>query len=166
MIKLFASDMDGTLLNPNHVISDTTAQAIRDLQAQSDIEFLIATGRDYRSAKWLLDQHQLTARIIAVNGAATYDVKGNLEDVFALDLADTQTILKQFAVPGTQTLVSLKSLNGYYVNDLALYRQRMEAFMDHAKEATSDDSLAQLELHFKELLPLEDYRPDLSDTKV
>ncbi len=53
MIKLFASDMDGTLLNPNHVISDTTAQAIRDLQAQSDIEFLIATGRDYRSAKWL-----------------------------------------------------------------------------------------------------------------
>ena len=161
MIKLFASDMDGTLLNPNHVISDTTAQAIRDLQAQSDIEFLIATGRDYRSAKWLLDQHQLTARIIAVNGAATYDVKGNLEDVFALDLADTQTILERFAVPGTQTLVSLKSLNGYYVNDLALYRQRMEAFMDHAKEATSDDSLAQLELHFKELLPLKDYQPDL-----
>ena len=37
----------------------------------------------------------------------------------------------------------------------------MEAFMDHAKEATSDDSLAQLELHFKELLPLKDYQPDL-----
>ena len=84
-----------------------------------------------------------------------------MEDVFALDLADTQTILERFAVPGTQTLVSLKSLNGYYVNDLALYRQRMEAFMDHAKEATSDDSLAQLELHFKELLPLKDYQPDL-----
>ena len=135
MIKLFASDMDGTLLNPNHVISDTTAQAIRDLQAQSDIEFLIATGRDYRSAKWLLDQHQLTARIIAVNGAATYDVKGNLEDVFALDLADTQTLIERFAVPETQTLVSLKSLNGYYVNDLSLYRGRMEAFLNRAKEA-------------------------------
>ena len=161
MIKLFASDMDGTLLNPNHVISDTTAQAIRDLQAQSDIEFLIATGRDYRSAKWLLDQHQLTARIIAVNGAATYDVKGNLEDVFALDLADTQTLIERFAVPETQTLVSLKSLNGYYVNDLSLYRRRMEAFLNRAKEAASNDSLAQIELHFKELQPLEDYRPDL-----
>ena len=161
MIKLFASDMDGTLLSPNHVISDTTAQAIRDLQAQSDIEFLIATGRDYRSAKWLLDQHQLTARIIAVNGAATYDVKGNLEDVFALDLADTQTLIQRFAVPETQTLVSLKSLNGYYVNDLSLYRRRMEDFLNRAKEAASDDSLAQIELHFKELQPLEDYRPDL-----
>ena len=41
MIKLFASDMDGTLLDETHTINDRTAKAIHDLQA-AGVEFMIA----------------------------------------------------------------------------------------------------------------------------
>ena len=46
MIKLIASDMDGTLINSSHEISSRNLNAIRRAQ-ESGIEFAIATGRDY-----------------------------------------------------------------------------------------------------------------------
>ena len=49
MIKVIAADMDGTLLNSGHTISEQTYQTIQDVQ-QGGIRFMIATGRDYPSA--------------------------------------------------------------------------------------------------------------------
>ena len=49
MIKLFASDMDGTLLT-NHVeIHKNNIQAIRKVQKQGKY-FIVCTGRDYLQA--------------------------------------------------------------------------------------------------------------------
>ena len=44
MIKLIASDMDGTLLNKQMQISSENISAIKEAQAKG-IEFLVATGR-------------------------------------------------------------------------------------------------------------------------
>ena len=44
MIKLIASDMDGTLLNASHEISEKNAEAIRYAQSLG-ITVIIATGR-------------------------------------------------------------------------------------------------------------------------
>ena len=46
MIKVIASDMDGTLLNSEHVLSERTIAAIKKAQ-QAGIRFMIATGRSY-----------------------------------------------------------------------------------------------------------------------
>ena len=50
MIKLIASDMDGTLLNDKMQVSDENASAIRQAQ-ESGIEFIVATGRGLRDRK-------------------------------------------------------------------------------------------------------------------
>ena len=50
MIRLFASDMDGTLLNDKGYISDRTINAVKKLQKHG-IHFIVNTGRDYHAAK-------------------------------------------------------------------------------------------------------------------
>lgn len=49
MIKVIASDMDGTLLNNEHMLSERTIAAIKKAQ-QAGIRFMIATGRSFEQA--------------------------------------------------------------------------------------------------------------------
>ena len=60
MIKVIASDMDGTLLGDNHKVAPETVEAIREAQA-AGIRFMIATGRSYNGA-----MEELKGRILAV----------------------------------------------------------------------------------------------------
>ena len=76
MIRLFASDMDGTLLNDKGYISDRTINTVKKLQKHG-IHFIVNTGRDYRAAKRELDAASLSCDMICHSGACTYDVHGN-----------------------------------------------------------------------------------------
>lgn len=76
MIKLIASDMDGTLLNDHMDVSLSNAQAIKRAQSQG-IHFVIATGRDYPMAAHPLKAHDIECPIIALNGAQLFDVDGH-----------------------------------------------------------------------------------------
>lgn len=49
MIKVIASDMDGTLLGDDHRIAPETLEAIKEAQ-KAGIRFMIATGRNFRGA--------------------------------------------------------------------------------------------------------------------
>ena len=70
-IKLFVTDMDGTLLNREHRISEENKQAIREA-AEAGVIVTIATGRTYGST--------LNVPIITYNGAVIRTVAG--EDLF------------------------------------------------------------------------------------
>lgn len=72
MIKLVASDMDGTLLNADGTVSAATADAIHRLQAR-DIRFVVCTGRGYLDAKFPLNEAGICCDMICMNGAVTYD---------------------------------------------------------------------------------------------
>ena len=77
MIKLFASDMDGTLLT-NHVeVHKNNIQAIRKLQKQGQ-HFIVCTGRDYLQANLALEQAELHLPVIAMNGAQIFDKNHNI----------------------------------------------------------------------------------------
>ncbi|GEQ32501.1 Cof-type HAD-IIB family hydrolase [Marinilactibacillus psychrotolerans] len=75
MIKLIASDMDGTLLNDHIDVSLSNAQAIKLAQAKG-LHFLIATGRDYPLATHPLKDHNIECPIITLNGAQLFDKEG------------------------------------------------------------------------------------------
>lgn len=49
MIKLIASDMDGTFLSNTHQISEKNIEAV-NYAKENGIEFVIATGRAYYEA--------------------------------------------------------------------------------------------------------------------
>ncbi|HAI42908.1 MAG TPA: Cof-type HAD-IIB family hydrolase, partial [Maribacter sp.] len=47
-IKMVVSDMDGTLLNSNHQVSEQFFELFKELQSR-DITFVAASGRPYNS---------------------------------------------------------------------------------------------------------------------
>ena len=77
MIKLIASDMDGTLLNDDHMISEENLKAIRKAQEMGR-HFTIVTGRDYDTVKPYLEECNLKCECILSNGAEYRDINGNV----------------------------------------------------------------------------------------
>lgn len=69
-IKLVMSDIDGTLINSDHNVSERTKEVVTKL-INSGIEFGIATGRDYGGALKIIKQLELdpnTIPIVSLNG--------------------------------------------------------------------------------------------------
>ena len=68
MIKVIASDMDGTLLNNEHVLSERTVAAIKNAQ-EAGIRFIIATGRSFEQAVHVLEGTGIECDYIVYSGA-------------------------------------------------------------------------------------------------
>ena len=92
MIKVIASDMDGTLLNSNHDIDKETVEAIREAE-EAGIIFAISTGREYESVKEVLDRHNIKAQCVLSNGAEYRDEDGNILDVININLENARKVI-------------------------------------------------------------------------
>ena len=68
MIKVIACDMDGTLLGPDHKVSPRTLRAVKRAQ-EKGIRFMIATGRNFKSAMEELKDLDLTCDYLVGSGA-------------------------------------------------------------------------------------------------
>ncbi|PTF35146.1 Cof-type HAD-IIB family hydrolase [Staphylococcus cohnii] len=77
MINLIATDMDGTLLNAAHEISEDNIQAIKYAQSQG-ITVVIATGRAFYEANAPINQTDLKVPYICLNGAEVRDESFNI----------------------------------------------------------------------------------------
>lgn len=77
MIRLVASDMDGTLLDNYRQITQENIEAIKQLQ-KSGIEFIINTGRDYKNVMDILGQAGLKCDMLCSNGSCGCDADGNI----------------------------------------------------------------------------------------
>jgi hypothetical protein len=77
MIKLVVSDMDGTLISSNQSISKGNLEAIKKLK-DKNIEFAIASGRDYNGAFSILKKYNIQCEAILGNGAQYVDKDGNI----------------------------------------------------------------------------------------
>lgn len=77
MIRCIATDMDGTLLNTMQQISEENKQAILKAQAQG-VEVVVATGRSYQEATYVLNAAGLDCPVICVNGAEVRSQDGEI----------------------------------------------------------------------------------------
>jgi len=71
-IKLLALDVDGTLLNDQHEITERTQRVIAQMQQQG-VKIVLATGRGPKSTFPLAERLHLTDPIITHNGAVIVD---------------------------------------------------------------------------------------------
>ena len=71
-IKLIATDIDGTLLNPKGIITERSLRAIRAAQ-ENGVTVAIATGRFPENAYILLEDYGLRMPIIGTNGGRIVD---------------------------------------------------------------------------------------------
>lgn len=92
MIKLIASDMDGTLLDSKMSISADNASAIREAE-RLGIEFMVATGRAYTEAKPALKEAGIECGMITLNGAKVFDKVGKSLFTAGIEKKTTAEIL-------------------------------------------------------------------------
>ena len=68
MIKVIASDMDGTLLGDDHRIAPETLAAVKRA-CDAGIRFMVATGRNFPGAMEELKGTELTCDYVVSSGA-------------------------------------------------------------------------------------------------
>lgn len=94
MIKLFASDLDGTLLNIRHVVDTTILAALHEV-TDSGAHFAIATGRCMRS-NHDFGFDDVACEAVCSNGSIILDRKGRCIHHMPLDAACVEEILLAF----------------------------------------------------------------------
>lgn len=77
VIKLIALDMDGTLLNNQHEISDGNRQAIKEAQ-EKGVHVVLSTGRSLQNCRPHADELGLASYLVTVNGSEIWDEKCEL----------------------------------------------------------------------------------------
>jgi Cof subfamily protein (haloacid dehalogenase superfamily) len=83
-IKLIAVDLDGTLLNSQHEMTDRTEKVLKAAIAQG-IHVVIATGKTYRAAEHLIKRLDLKTPGIFVQGTMSYNPDGSIHSQQTID---------------------------------------------------------------------------------
>ena len=115
MIKLIASDMDGTWLNSDHKIPKENIELIKFAQ-KNGIQFVVATGRAYYEALPALNNENIKCDVISFNGGIIYDKNGNIINITPMKLKDlyyTIEILKSLEIS-----YQLYTKNTIYTNSI------------------------------------------------
>lgn len=73
--KMVVSDLDGTLLNSQHKLSQYTIDIIKKI-SEKGILFVIATGRHYKDAKYFFEQLGAGKYLISGNGSFIHNNLG------------------------------------------------------------------------------------------
>jgi Cof subfamily protein (haloacid dehalogenase superfamily) len=89
-IRLLATDIDGTLLNPQFQISEGDMSALRRAHA-AGVEIVLVTGRRHSFALPIAKQLGFDLWLISSNGAVTRSLSG---ETFHRDLMPAQTCLR------------------------------------------------------------------------
>ena len=90
--QMIASDLDGTLLQPDQTLSKENRQAIDTLR-QKGVQFVPASGRAYRELPQELLDDPLFRYYIVSNGAAIYDKATGAMEEFAMSPALSREVL-------------------------------------------------------------------------
>ncbi|HEY4903974.1 MAG TPA: Cof-type HAD-IIB family hydrolase [Candidatus Sulfotelmatobacter sp.] len=89
-VRLLATDIDGTLLNPQFQISDGDLEALRRAHA-AGIEIVLVTGRRHSFAMPIATQLGFDLWVISSNGAVTRSLAG---ETFHRDMMPRETCLR------------------------------------------------------------------------
>ncbi len=140
-MRLIATDLDGTLLNSNHGISQENVLAILEAQRKG-IEVIISTGRTFSSAKSILNNAGIdTPFIISSNGSQIHTSQGNELKSYPLSKSVIEKLLPYLDINNFYYALSTDS----YMIEPSNGRERLIADFYKAKE--TNDHLNEEELY-------------------
>jgi Cof subfamily protein (haloacid dehalogenase superfamily) len=102
--KVIISDLDGTLLNQHHVISDYTRSVFQDLH-QQDYLIVVATGRHHLDAMPLVDRLGVPLYLVTSNGARIHSPEKELLFSINMDSDTVKSILSLDIDPDITTVL-------------------------------------------------------------
>jgi Cof subfamily protein (haloacid dehalogenase superfamily) len=133
MKTLYISDLDGTLLNPEALLSSSAAERLNELLAKG-LVFSVATARTAATAADLVKPLNLSLPIILMNGVAVYDTKTKTyvkeHPMTRETVQEVFKILEKFNTPGFVYSIVDHKLMCYEPPKL---NARMAAFMEERK---------------------------------
>lgn len=150
MIKLIASDMDGTLLGANNDISEENLKAIRKAE-EMGVNFAIDSGRRYEDIKPFLDKYNLKCECIVLNGAEYRDKEGNILEGIYMDKNKIKDVLNIIQRDGLN--VEIYTDKGLYTTNTREESLKGSMFMVQYfhPEVTNDEEILKMakeEHHF------------------
>nr|WP_041966339.1 Cof-type HAD-IIB family hydrolase [Mesobacillus selenatarsenatis] len=89
MIRCIATDMDGTLLTATQQITAENREAILKAKEQG-VEVVVATGRSFEEARFVLEESGLKLPMICVNGAEVRSEDGEIVSSSPLNKAEAR----------------------------------------------------------------------------
>ncbi|EOU1465169.1 HAD family hydrolase [Clostridium perfringens] len=93
-MELFVSDLDGTLLNKDQIISDYSKKELNRL-IKTGVNFAIATARSPATVSDILDGIDIKTPVVLMNGVIIFDIeKKKYIDVKEIDKESVKEIIK------------------------------------------------------------------------
>lgn len=114
--KAIFSDIDGTFLTSDHLVSQKTLIAIRAVMQQG-IPFSLITARNPLCIQPILDRIQLSCNIIGCNGALILDENHNLLYEKGFSVSETSDLLYYIEQAGFDLAWNLYTATDWYVKD-------------------------------------------------
>ncbi|PJG85533.1 Cof-type HAD-IIB family hydrolase [Conservatibacter flavescens] len=130
--RAIVSDLDGTLLNANHVIGEFTIDTLAKL-AQKNVDIILATGRNHTDVMSILDKINVkNAAMITSNGARIHDLQGsllysnNLEEKLAFEIMNmpfdaTRVCVNSYQDEGWFINIDIPALRKYHQDSGFMY---------------------------------------------
>lgn len=126
-IKVIVTDLDGTLLNPQHRISDYTKSIFRELHHQNYL-IVVATGRHHLDAMAIIDTLEIPVHLVSSNGARIHSPEK--EELFSFNLhSDIVKAALSVDIDPEITVVLFKE-NVWQTNKLS---EKLNAFQSELK---------------------------------
>lgn len=113
MYKLIASDLDGTLLTPEHHVSAKTKAVIRTL-VQRGFPFVIATGRHFLDVNDICSEVGTNTYVITANGARVHNQAGEMVYRKNIEPPMVRALLRPEFCAGT--VLNMYRDDGWFIN--------------------------------------------------
>lgn len=126
-IKLIATDMDGTLLDPRGQLDLPRLEKILDQLDQRDIRFVIATGNEVHRMRQLLEHLASRVILVVANGARIFEYDTLLQ-AQTWDDAMVDKALLHFKGRECRDQFVVTSMNGSFVKEGTIFTD-LEKFM-------------------------------------
>lgn len=139
-MKLIAIDLDGTLLNEKHQISEENSRALKRAKEQG-IEVVIATGRAYFDARSICEKAGLNPYIISYTGAAIHSKEGQSIYSMPMDKQDVRTIVSW--LDENRFYYEVSTDTGIYTPSVG--KEILQRELDELKGTPNETKLAGLE---------------------
>lgn len=94
MIKVIATDMDGTLLNKDHAVSEKNIQSIKKACSKG-FRFMVVTGRNFISALQPLRETGLVCDYIVSSGAVIRNMEGKILESVSMGFDECEYIYNE-----------------------------------------------------------------------
>lgn len=151
-VKLVVCDMDGTLLNSNHEVSDSFFKLHKQLKAKN-IHFVAASGRQYHSIVEKLKPIKNDISIIAENGGVlcfnnTFKVFNPLSKTHIQNIVEQARSIKhvEIIVCG-KTKAYLESKNQYFIETVKEYYPEQKIVTDVTKHLNEEEEILKIALY-------------------